>query len=54
MVVGASSGLLRVVFNRFLRPRLFPDAMGEAWLLHNVEEVGNFESFLPTVYTTAG
>lgn len=54
MVVGASSGIIRVVFNRFLRPRLFPDAMGEAWLLHNVEEVGNFESFLPTVYTTEG
>jgi hypothetical protein len=30
-------------------PRLFPEARGEAWLLHNVEEVGNLEFFLPTL-----
>lgn len=24
--------------------------MGRAWLKHNVEEVGNFERFLPALY----
>jgi hypothetical protein len=42
--------------SRFLRPldalvaRRFPDAMGRRWLLHNVEEVGNLERFLPALY----
>jgi len=40
----------RFLVNRFVRPRLFPDEMGEAWLRHNVEEVGNFEYFLPVLY----
>ncbi len=37
-------------FNQWLRPRAFPDNKGAAWLLHNVEEVGNFEFFLPALY----
>ncbi len=28
----------------------FDEAHGRAWLLHNVEEVGNFEFFLPGLY----
>jgi hypothetical protein len=36
--------------NRFVRPRLFPDDKARAWLRHNVEEVGNFEFFLPELY----
>lgn len=39
---------------RFVRPLLeplvFPDGQGEAWLRHNIEEVGNFENFLPDLY----
>jgi hypothetical protein len=39
---------------RYLRPLLeplvFPPGQGEAWLRHNVEEVGNFEQFLPALY----
>lgn len=50
LIAGAQRGPLRVIFNRFIRPRLFSDAMGRAWLRHNVEEVGNFESFLPVVF----
>ena len=50
MIVGARRGPLRIIFNRFIRPRLFSDEMGQAWLRHNVEEVGNFESFLPAVF----
>ncbi len=33
--------------NERLRRRFIPDAKGHAWLLHNVEEVGNLEFFLP-------
>jgi len=29
---------------------IFSDLMGPAWLRHNVEEVGNFERFLPELY----
>jgi hypothetical protein len=28
----------------------FDEAHGRAWLLHNVEEVGNLEKFLPDLY----
>jgi hypothetical protein len=33
--------------NRRFRDQFFPDAKGRAWLLHNVEEVGALEEFLP-------
>jgi hypothetical protein len=33
-----------------LEPLVFPSGQGEAWLRHNVEEVGNFENFLPALY----
>ncbi|MFO0629673.1 MAG: hypothetical protein U0325_29125 [Polyangiales bacterium] len=36
--------------NERVRPRAFPDGQGAAWLLHNVEEVGNLEYFLPALY----
>jgi hypothetical protein len=29
-----------------------PEAMGRAWLKHNVEEVGNLEYFLPALYAS--
>ncbi|MGE0808022.1 MAG: hypothetical protein AB7L76_20955, partial [Burkholderiaceae bacterium] len=47
MTVGISSGAFRWIFNRLVRPRVFPDAMGSAWLRHNVEEVGMLEHILP-------
>lgn len=50
MVVGSSSLFGRLFFNRFVRPRLFSDETGRAWLRHNVEEVGNFENFLPALF----
>lgn len=50
MKVGTHHKLLRSVFNRWLRPLLFSEAMAAAWLQHNVEEVGNFEFFLPELY----
>lgn len=50
MVVGVKSGLLRWLVNDVVRPRIFSDAMGTAWLTHNVEEVSMFEHLLPGLY----
>jgi len=50
MTVGISSGAFRWLFNSLVRPRVFSDAMGTAWLVHNVEEVSMFENFLPSLY----
>lgn len=50
MVVGTITPLARTVFNFLVRPWLFSEQMGRAWLQHNVEEVGNFEFFLPSLY----
>jgi len=48
--VGALPGKLGL--NWMLRSKLFPPAKAQAWLKHNVEEVGNLEQFLPELYTT--
>lgn len=53
MELGADTAFGRLLFNRLIRPRVFPDAMGRAWLKHNVEEVGNFERFLPQLFASA-
>lgn len=51
LTVGSSGPApARFLVNRFVRRRLFPEEMGQAWLKHNVEEVGNFEYFLPELY----
>ena len=49
LVVG-SAAALGPVFNRVLRPFFFSEAKGRAWQLHNIEEVGAFEHFLPALY----
>lgn len=51
MVVGAASGLIRPLFNAVVRPRVFSDQMGTAWLKHNIEEVSMFEHILPGLYS---
>jgi hypothetical protein len=35
---------------RLLLPWLFPDGKGQAWLKHNIEEMGTLENFLPELY----
>ena len=50
MTVGVAAGALRRPFNDRVRPRVFSDAMGTAWLTHNVEEVSMFESILPPLF----
>jgi len=47
---GPDTPLLRSLFNKLVRPRVYPDGKARAWLKHNVEEVGNFEFFLPELY----
>lgn len=50
MAVGAADGVFGRAFNTLVRPRVFSDEMGHAWLTHNVEEVGLFEHLLPRLY----
>lgn len=51
MLIGRSSLAGRLLLNRGLLPLLvMPEAMGRAWLEHNIEEVGRFEGFLPALY----
>jgi len=49
MRVGLSSAFLRPI-SRALLQRRFSDAKAEAWLKHNIEEVGNLSHFLPKLY----
>lgn len=39
--------------NALIRRFLFDEARGLAWIKHNIEEVGNFESFLPQLYAAS-
>ena len=48
--VGALARLFTPV-NRYLTRRRFPMSMTEAWVVHNIEEVGLLEHLLPDVYT---
>ena len=50
MHVGTNAPLARFPVNHWVLPRFFSEAMGRAWLKHNVEEVGNLEFFLPALY----
>lgn len=45
--------LLPCLTNAVVRPRVFPQAMARAWLKQNIEEVGNFEFFLPELFAKA-
>jgi hypothetical protein len=47
MELGADTAFGRILFNRIIRPMIFSDLMGPAWIKHNIEEVGTFEHFLP-------
>lgn len=43
-------GRLGKLLNPLIRRFFFDEERGRAWILHNVEEVGNFEFFLPELY----
>lgn len=50
MIVGINENSFGKLFNTYLRPFVFNEEMAKAWLKHNIEEVGNFEFFLPELY----
>ena len=45
-VPGPAGRLLNPLIQRFV----FDEQRGRAWIKHNIEEVGNFEAFLPALY----
>jgi hypothetical protein len=49
LVVGAE-GVLGSIVNPLIRALAFDEAQGRAWIKHNIEEVGNFEAFLPQLH----
>lgn len=49
LTVGAE-GIVGWIVNPLIRRFAFAEARGRAWIKHNIEEVGNFESFLPQLY----
>jgi len=48
--VGSETLLGKRVINPLLQRYVMTEAMLHAWLKHNIEEVGNFEYFLPALY----
>jgi hypothetical protein len=50
LLIGVDSTLGKLLVNPLVRPIFIGYEMARAWLRHNVEEVGNFEYFLPTLY----
>jgi hypothetical protein len=48
------SSLIAKFVNAFVLPRVFSREKGQAWMRHNIEEVGAFESFLPQLYADRG
>ncbi len=49
LVIGTEKFFGRLM-NPLIRQFAFDQARGHAWIRHNVEEVGNFEAFLPQLY----
>jgi hypothetical protein len=50
LTVGTDVVGLRAVLNPFIQAAVFTEAMGYAWLRHNVEEVGLLENIIPKIY----
>jgi hypothetical protein len=50
LTIGTDLPGLRSILNQLLHSLVFPEAMGRAWLKHNVEEVGLLEHLLPRLY----
>lgn len=50
LTIGASAPGVRQILNPLLHRFIFTEAMGRAWLRHNVEEVGALEHIVPRIY----
>jgi hypothetical protein len=49
LIIGAPHGWMKL-FKPLVERFVFTPEQGRAWLLHNIEEVGMFEHFLPQLY----
>jgi hypothetical protein len=50
LLIGLDSNIGKWFVNPIVRPLFIGYEMAKAWLKHNIEEVGNFEFFLPELY----
>jgi hypothetical protein len=50
LTVGVERGWLKSLVNRVMIPWIYYEDKNYAWVLHTVEEVGNFENFLPEIF----
>jgi hypothetical protein len=50
LTIGSTLPLFGRILNRLIRRAVFSEAMGRAWLKHNVEEVGVLEHIIPRIY----
>ena len=50
LTIGTDVPWLSTVLNPILHRMFFPEAMGRAWLKHNIEEVGLLEHIIPLIY----
>jgi hypothetical protein len=50
LTIGSTLPLFGRILNRLIRRAVFSEAMGRAWLKHNVEEVGLLEHIIPRIY----
>lgn len=54
MLLGAERGLLMKPLSHMIRDRIFSAERRQAWIKHNIEEVGNLCHFLPSLYVSQG
>ena len=47
LTIGTTVPILRDVLNPLIHRTIFPEAMGRAWLKHNIEDVGLLEHIIP-------
>ena len=50
LVLGLDVPVVRVLANALIRNFVMTDEQANGWFTHNVEEVGNFQFFLPDLY----
>jgi hypothetical protein len=50
LMIGTTVPWVRAVLNPLIHRAIFTEAMGHAWLQHNVEEVGLLEHIIPHIY----
>ena len=50
MTLGDDTMLGRLLLNRVARTKALPPPKLERWIRHHIEEIGNLEHFLPTLF----